>query len=160
MELTVNDQLSFQQNLQRFKFSESRSILIHTDYKTAREKGQRFVKMYVDNGNELPFYETNQSNGLIEITKDSVHKFQISLWDIYNNNSQVHFEIAGETPAQKLELPDYRNATKLKHKLSGNNLVIGVLIEVYIRCVAVMVYHAGFFPFTRTVNLLTQIKLS
>jgi hypothetical protein len=49
MELSLDEKRVFQQNLQRFKFSETRSILIHTDYRTAREKGQRFVKMYIDN---------------------------------------------------------------------------------------------------------------
>ena len=124
MELTMDDQLVFQQNLQRFKFSDTRSILIHTDYETAMTKGQRFVKMYIDNGNELPFYETNESQGLMTISPDSLHKVNISLWDIYNNNSQLHFEIKGEEPAKQLQLPDYRDATELKHRLSRNNLVV------------------------------------
>ena len=124
MELNFDQQQAFQQNLERFKFSETRSVLIHTDYQTAREKGQRFVKMYVDNGNQLPFYETNKSKGTINIIDDSTHNVQISLWDIYNNFSQVVFEIEGSSPSNKLSLTNYKNASKLDHKLIGNNLLI------------------------------------
>ena len=124
MELSLDEKRVFQQNLQRFSFSETRGILIHTDYQTAREKGHRFVKMYVDNGNELPFYETNETNGIIKISKDSTHKVQISLWDIYNNNSQVNFDISGVEPKDRLDLTSYANPSKIGYSLTGNNLVI------------------------------------
>ena len=124
MELSFNEQQAFQQNLQRFKFSETRSILIHTDYQTAKEKGQRFVKMYIDNGNRLPFYETNESKGVLNITSDSTHQVQINLWDIYNNNSQVNFEITGAGPETKFSNPSHQSSKQLNYKLLGNNLMI------------------------------------
>ena len=124
MELTVDEQQLFQQNINTFKFSETRSILIHTDYQTAQQKGQRFVKMYVDNGNKLPFYKTNDSKGVVTIQADSLHQVQINLWDIYNNNSQVSFEIKGEVPQEKIQLSNYRNASDMTSYLMGNDLVI------------------------------------
>ena len=124
MELSFDGEQTFQQNLDRFKFSETRSVLIHTDYKTAKEKGQKFVKMYVDNGNSLPFYETNSSKGIIKVEGDSIHRVQISLWDIYNNNSQVSFEISGTKPKDRLDLTSYANPSKIGYSLIGNNLVI------------------------------------
>ena len=124
MELKLDDQQAFQQNLNQFKFSETRSILIHTDYKTAQEKGQRFVKMYVDDGNELPFYETNDSKGLLSIAKDSTHKIQVNLWDLYNNHSEVNFEISGVEPQTILNLSDYSNPSKVRYQLSGNTLKV------------------------------------
>ena len=124
MELKFDDQQAFQQNLQQFKFSETRSILIHMDYKTAQEKGQRFVKMYIDNGNELPFYETNDNRGVLSMIQDSTHQVQIGLWDIYNNHSEVNFEITGAEPEMTLNLPDHSNPSKIKHRLMGNTLMI------------------------------------
>lgn len=124
MELTMDNQQAFQQNLETFTFAESRSILIHTDYQTARENGQRFVKMYVDTGNNLPFYETNNSMGMLRVLSDSTHKVQINLWDIYNNTSQVNFKITGQDPVHQINLPDYRNPKKIGYDLQGNDLVI------------------------------------
>ena len=124
IEMNVDGNQVFQQNLDRFRFSETRSILIHTDYKTAREQGQRFVKMYVDNGNDLPFYQTNDSKGIIKITKDSTHKVRMSLWDIYNNNAQVVFDIKGTDPANKLTLTNYKGPSKISYDLMNNNLIV------------------------------------
>jgi len=72
----------------------------------------------------LPFYETNSSKGIIKIDGDSIHRVQISLWDIYNNNSQVTFEISGAKPVDRLDLTNYSNPSKIGYNLIGNNLVI------------------------------------
>jgi hypothetical protein len=124
MELNIDGQQVFQQNISSFAFAESRSILIHTDYQTAQEKGQRFVKMYVDNGNGLPFYKTGNTKGVLNITADSLHQIQVNLWDIYNNSRQVTFDIRGELPQDQIQLGSYRDASRLDHHLLGNNLVI------------------------------------
>ncbi len=124
MELTLNQQQVFQQKLRTFSFAESRCILIHTDYQTAQQKSQRFVKMYVDNGNSLPFYKTSESRGILSIEADSLHKVQINLWDKHNNSRQVVFEIQGEFPKERIQLQNYKNASALDYQLKGNSLVI------------------------------------
>jgi hypothetical protein len=124
MELNIDKEQVFQQNISTFKFGESRSILIHTDYQTARQTGRRFVKMYVDNGNNLPFYETNDSKGILTIHTDSLHQVQLNLWDIYNNRSQVNFEIQGTAPASRIETADFENPVKIQCNLLDNNMVI------------------------------------
>ncbi len=124
IEMSFDGAQVFQQNIDRFKFSETRSILIHTDYQTSREKGQRFVKMYVDSGNELPFYETNQSKGIIKIAKDSTHSVLINLWDMYNNHTQVAFELKGTEPSNTLRLTNYKGTSKISYSLINNNLMV------------------------------------
>ena len=124
MEMNINGQQVFQQNISSFRFAESRSILIHTDYQTAMETGRRFVKMYVDNGNKLPFYETDHSKGILTIHPDSAYQLQLNLWDVYNNTSQVAFEIRGSHPREKIEVAGFENPSKIKHHIMGNNLVI------------------------------------
>ncbi len=124
IELNYDGDQVFQQNLERFRFSETRSILIHTNYQTAQEQGQRFVKLYVDTGNNLPFYETSDSKGIIKVVKDSTHKVQMSLWDIYNNNTQVIFDIKGTEPASKVVLTNYKSLSKISYGLVNNNLVV------------------------------------
>jgi len=124
MELTIDDQQAFQQNLETFTFAQTRSILIHTDYQTAREKRQKYIKMYIDSGNDLPFYETNRYDGLLKITSDSTHEVKINLWDIYNNNSQVNFKLTGEEPPKELQSAGYQTPGKPQFHLHGNDLVI------------------------------------
>ena len=124
MELNIDGDQAFQQNIRTFRFAETRSILIHTDYETAQRQGQRFVKMYVDTGNNLPFYETNENRGILSINNDATHKIQINLWDIYNNNSQVNFEIKGSQPVPVVKISNGGNSDKAISKLFGNHLII------------------------------------
>jgi len=124
MELSVNGQQVFQQNISSFGFAETRSILIHTDYQTSMETGQRFVKMYVDHGNQLPFYETDNSKGILTIHPDSLYQVQLNLWDVYNNRSQVEFNIRGSDPMDRIEVANFENPSVIRNRLIGNNLVI------------------------------------
>jgi hypothetical protein len=80
--------------------------------------------MYVDNGNSLPFYKVSENNGILSIKADSLEKVQINLWDKYNNNRQLNFEIQGEFPLDKIQLNDYANASALDYQLMGTSLVI------------------------------------
>ncbi len=117
IELLVEGKQVFQQNIERFSFAESRDILVHTD------RRQRFAKLYRDDGNQLPFYKTDQRGGRLSVLADSSYQLQINLWDIYNNSSQVLFDIAGEVPETWITR-GYRSTTSLKYWVEGNDLVI------------------------------------
>ena len=124
IELLLNGQQQFQQNIERFTFAETRGILVHTDYETARRKQQRFAKLYRDDGNTLPFYKTNDNKGIVNISADSNYQVQINLWDIENNSSQVIFDISGKQPTKDLNKKSYSPPQGLRYQLMGNNLVV------------------------------------
>lgn len=124
MELMVNGQQIFQQNIERFSFGETRNVLVHTDYESAQKKGQRFTKMYVDDGNTLPFYKTNATKGVLRVLRDSIYKVQINLWDNYNNSSQVLFKLEGKAGEGHLKSDNFAPPMQLQYKLMDNNLVI------------------------------------
>jgi len=124
MEVTIGGQQVFQQNIERFSFGESRNILVHTDYQTAVTKRQRFAKMYVDDGNKLPFYKTNSNRGLLTIEADSSYQVQINLWDIYNNSSSVLFKLDGEEPQIQLYKGTSSRSNTISYELMDNDLII------------------------------------
>ncbi len=139
IELLVNGQQAFQQNIERFSFAETRNILVHTDYETAMRKGRRFAKLYRADGNQLPFYKTNSQDGLVTIEAGSTYQFQINLWDIHNNSSQVIFNLSGSQPLSSISKKSYRSSAEIRHWISDNNLVIetpastqeNVCVEIY-----------------------------
>jgi len=84
---------AFTQKIDQLNFSTQRNILVHTNYKRAREGGRRFNKMYLDNGNKLNFYVTDERSGKLRIYDPMEHQIDIRLEDSYGNISQVNIKI-------------------------------------------------------------------
>lgn len=103
IELQVDGKKLFNQNISTFAFSETRDILVHTNYEVHRTTGKRFNKLYVDEGNKLKFYETNEDKGVLQVGQASSHEVNINLWDMYNNASVLNFKIEGTPPIKDIQ---------------------------------------------------------
>lgn len=113
IEVTFNDNQVFYQNISKFSFGDSKNIFIHTNYNHKVNTGRTFSKLYVDHGNSLQFYKTNNNRGYL-IIKDSLeHKLKVSLWDSYNNSSSLNITLKGERPKNlvKVKKTDFTNAS-------------------------------------------------
>ena len=56
IEMRVDSQVVFRQAIEKVNVAETRAIYTLMDFKTMRNKGTRFYKLYVDDGNDLDFY--------------------------------------------------------------------------------------------------------
>ena len=56
IEVKVDSQLIFKQAIEKVNIAETRAIYTLMDFKTMRNKGTRFYKLYIDDGNNLKFY--------------------------------------------------------------------------------------------------------
>jgi len=134
IELYHNDLLVYSHHIKTFSFSENRNLLVHTNYPNMRITGRRFHKLYVDNGNEMSFYnEINQ--GIVEIEDTLEHQFSVKLWDTYGNNSEMSFmaqgggddKIADLKPLIHIPFSVEENVLKLVKEFEegqANNLII------------------------------------
>lgn len=82
----------FSQKIDRINFQESRRILAVMDYPTLESRGARFNKLYVDNGNRLPYYEGTVSAGTIAV-KDKDVNVEVRLVDFHGNTSTIHLAL-------------------------------------------------------------------
>ena len=88
IELYANNEKIFTQKIEKISFAESRNILALVDYKTMETRGYRYNKLYVDDGNRLPFYDgTVLKNGIT--MKDEDVNVEIRLIDYNGNESSV-----------------------------------------------------------------------
>ena len=94
--LKVNGEVVFYQNIESFSFNEARNILVHINYREKQREGETFSKLYIDTGNKLRFYQSNESNGLIAIEPEQEYKIEVELYDSYENVSTLSFKIVGE----------------------------------------------------------------
>lgn len=121
IDVLVNDQLYFQQDIDSIKFSKQKNILIHTNYKAQKETRRRFNKLYVDDGNSLDFYSAKVNDGFIHIDEGETKTIKIELSDAYQNKSEVSFVLMGGKNFKNI---DSKVSVKSKHYVVDNTLVI------------------------------------
>jgi hypothetical protein len=93
IEMRVNDKLIFNQSIDKINIAETRGIFTLMDFKTMRLSGNRFYKLYIDDGNDLKFYEKSPSTGKINVTADKESVVKITLKDAHGNTSNLSFTL-------------------------------------------------------------------
>jgi murein DD-endopeptidase MepM/ murein hydrolase activator NlpD len=93
IEMRYNDQLVFNQDIDKINIAESRGIYTLMDFKTMRLSGNRFYKLYIDDGNDLQFYGKSPSTGKIKVSGGKVSTVKITMKDTYGNASNVSFRL-------------------------------------------------------------------
>lgn len=97
IEVFVDSQRVFSQKIEELDLTETRSFYTLIDYKTMKSQGNRFYKLYVDDGNRLGFYSTSPGSGHIRINPDKISNVLIVLKDIYGNTSHATFRFKPST---------------------------------------------------------------
>ena len=103
IEMTVHDQIHFDQEIDSILFSQQKSVLIHTNYKAQRESRRRFNKLYVDDGNKLGFYQKTVNNGFLYVNDGDIKIINLLLQDAYGNESKVNLVIKGREKKSEIE---------------------------------------------------------
>ncbi|HYF70023.1 MAG TPA: M23 family metallopeptidase [Ohtaekwangia sp.] len=93
IDVHVDSQLVFSQAIDKVDITETRSILTLMDFKTMRNNGNRFYKLYIDDGNNLKFYKDSPGNGKIRIDNKKESLIEITMRDSYGNKSMVSFHV-------------------------------------------------------------------
>ncbi|WP_165824137.1 M23 family metallopeptidase [Pseudochryseolinea flava] len=103
IEMRVDSQLVFSQAIEKIDITETRAIYTLMDFKTFRNKGTRFYKLYIDDGNALKFYDKSPGSGKITVNKKKVSTVQITMKDSYGNSSMVTFQITPMEPVKEVK---------------------------------------------------------
>ncbi len=93
IEMRLDSQLIFKQSIDKVNIAETRAIYTLMDYKTMRNKGTRFYKLYIDDGNALKFYDESPGPGKIKVNPSKESHVQIKLMDSNGNSSYVSFRL-------------------------------------------------------------------
>ncbi len=121
IEMHVDSQRVFSQYIEKVDLEETRGILALMDYKASETRGKRYNKLYIDDGNRLPFYQTT-NQGVISV-RDTDRKVLVSLKDESGNQSAVRFRLKRMDPASEIKLSTHRTA-KLEYEVLENTLLI------------------------------------
>jgi hypothetical protein len=122
IEMKVDSQRVFIQKIDGINMPITRGILAHFDYKTLKTSGFRFNKLYIDEGNPLPYYEGTVNRGFISVTEKDV-PVAVSLFDAYGNKAKLAFTLKHD--AVTATVPTFSHGAKpLGYTLMENVLQV------------------------------------
>ena len=103
IEMSVDSQLVFKQAIEKVNVAETRAIYTLMDFKTMRNKGTRFYKLYIDDGNDLKFYGGSPGSGKIKVNPNKISSVQIRMRDSDGNASSVMFKLKPSKPQKEVK---------------------------------------------------------
>ncbi len=122
IEMFADSQRVFSQTIEKINFEESRGILALVDYKTMKTSGNRFNKLYIDDGNRFDYHAGSMQSGEIQVGSKIV-PVRIELRDEYGNKSQVRFKLMpNPVTAQVMTLPSMK--VPIDFDILENTLII------------------------------------
>src|SRR5690606_30761107 len=74
------------------------------DFRTLRTQGTRFYKLYVDDGNNLNFYDKSPSRGKIKINQEKTLPVEITMRDTHGNASRISFKLQPSALSKEVKL--------------------------------------------------------
>jgi hypothetical protein len=80
-------------------FELTKQVSWHINYEFYKGTGRNFQKCYVDDGNQLPLYNTGGTRGKLHVAPGAVQQVSVSLKDSYDNTTTLQFVLKGEAPA-------------------------------------------------------------
>ncbi|GCC49972.1 M23 family peptidase [Chryseotalea sanaruensis] len=125
VEVYENEKLIFKQVIEKLDLTEGRTINALLSFRTLRGNNNKFYKLYVDDGNTLPFYPVAANKGVIKIKSGEEKSIKIIYKDIFSNSATLNFKLKGSQPEQ-LILLDNSVKGNFKSEIQDNTLSLSI----------------------------------
>ncbi len=144
IEMFVDSQRVFVQHIERVDLEETRGILALMDYKASEVRGKRYNKLYIDDGNRLPFFQTH-NDGVITVGEHD-RKIHVALKDESGNESAVRFTLKKMPVTEEVRF--YTRRPGLEYEILENTLLVTstacetTALDLYRKGVKTVLQHA------------------
>ena len=99
-EMKHNGVLRYKSAIDRLDFGNQRSIYAYYNYPEKMASGNRFHKIYIDEGNDLDFYKDRNLNGVIKAT--GIDQINVTFNDPYGNTRVLEINGVSELPSTQI----------------------------------------------------------
>jgi hypothetical protein len=124
IELYLDDTLRLKIRIDSFSFNDSRHVINFYDYQVKNQNRRTFQKLYMDDGNDLPFYKKIKNRGILTIRDNKLHSLKIRISDLAGNVSELVIPVKGEKPAAEIPEIEGVSANKPVTRLMDNGLIL------------------------------------
>lgn len=125
IDVHVDDKLIFSQSIDKINIAETRSIFTLMDFRTMRVNGNRFYKLYIDDGNQLNFYTNSPSTGKIKVPTDKEARVKITMKDSYGNASNISFRLMPSMLTKEVKMLEPMK-TPIEYDVIENTIMVSV----------------------------------
>ncbi|GAB2941021.1 hypothetical protein GCM10027048_01810 [Hymenobacter coalescens] len=99
VEVRVNGQPLYAHVINGIGFpDETREVNQHIDYEYLMNTRRTFEKLWVDDGNRLPIYQTGPTKGKLRVEAGQIYDVEMRLHDAYGNTTPLRMVLRGEAP--------------------------------------------------------------
>lgn len=123
IQMRVDSQLIFNQSIDKINISKGRDILTVMDFKTLRNSGTRFYKLFLDDGNGLNFYDKSPGDGKIRVNTKEDADVEVTMKDSYGNASTLSFRLRPSPLTKEVTLLEPLK-NEIEHDIHENILMI------------------------------------
>lgn len=88
LELSLDDKMLFSSRVDSFSYSETNQMFLDRVYPILKKTRKGYQRMYVVDGNTLPFYKKTNSKGVLDLP-DGSHTLRITARDFFGNTSRA-----------------------------------------------------------------------
>ena len=99
LELTLDNEVLYVHQLDKFSFDESRYINAHIVYDEYLQSKNRYQKTWIDPGNQLSTIIYQQNNGIVTISDEQIYQVKLLVKDAFGNSSEISFQLKGNKTA-------------------------------------------------------------
>jgi hypothetical protein len=99
IELFLDDTLKIKIAIDTFSFKDSRFVTNFYDYPVRKEQRRTYQKLYISDGNNLPFYKFHVNRGILSIKDEKLHSIKVRMTDLAGNSSELIVSVKGTKPA-------------------------------------------------------------
>jgi hypothetical protein len=124
IELYLDDTLRLKIKIDSFSFNDSRHVINFYDYQVKNQKRRIFQKLYIDDGNDLPFYKSKKNRGILTIRDNKLHSIKIRMSDLSGNTSELVIPVKGEKPVAEIPAIAGTFSNKPESRLIDNYLML------------------------------------
>jgi len=93
-----------------FAFAESRYINASIDYAANYNSGNRILKSKKLPGNQLSFFKTDKSDGVLTFTDGEIHEIRITVGDLAGSEVTLRFWVKSHKPEGYVQVPAIQGA--------------------------------------------------
>ncbi len=144
LRMTHNDSLVYSFDLKKMAFDTKMDMNLHTDYEKMVENGVKFHKLFVEEGNRLNQYVTNDANGFIEI-KSGKNDLGILIQDTFQNTTALNFKVISDStlPINTLAETPHNYKPKILTEKFGSFLRVQAVSNVAVNIPAIFQYKGS-----------------
>lgn len=111
LEMLVNGDQVFYSRVDSFSFDHTHQMFLDRVYPILLASRRGFQRLFVKDGNQLPFYKTDDRNGILHLP-DGNHTVQIIARDIFGNSSRAQVVLQVENVKDEIQNPKQREINK------------------------------------------------